>query len=549
MSRDRARLLLPWLVGAALAAHALGGCLEPREHPSPRHRSNCTTCHGSPMRAGDELSRSAPPFDLSGRTDLEAPGVGAHLVHLEANDVHGAVACEECHVVPDATDSAGHADTELPAEIVFGKVAAALGRMPSYEARAQRCADTHCHLATSPAWIPATDPMPRCERCHAMPPPPPHPASRECQLCHGSVIDASRSLIAPERHVDGHVDVEERCDLCHGSGPLGAPPPDLTGNIDRAAIGVGAHAAHLSGGASSRPVACGACHLVPEDAGAVGHLDETPRAEVVFGDVAVSGGRTPAWSRDDRRCSASWCHNPSPSLAPASPRWTEALTLGCAGCHGMPPAPPHPQMTACSRCHADVIDETGAILLPLRHVDGIVDVLMPTQCNACHGDMASSAPPQDLLGNASTSARGVGAHRAHVEDRGLARKVLCVECHQVPSAVLDGGHIDTPSPAELTFSGVARAFGASPQFDGARCADSYCHGASFVLGHDSGGTSTEPLWTVVDGSQSTCTGCHGLPPPPPHPVGPLFCSNCHSGVGVTLQILEPDKHVNGSVDF
>jgi len=515
------------------------GCLEPRELEPLRHTSNCTTCHGSPVRSASELNQSAPPFDVAGNSDARSPGVGAHLVHLTPNEVHAGIVCSECHVVPDATDSSGHADSALPAELTFGSLASTGNRQPSYQTGT--CVNTYCHLATTPKWIPSETPVQRCERCHAMPPPPPHPALSECERCHGEVVDAAGVIIATERHVNGVVDVDERCDGCHGSGSLGAPPPDLSGATDVSRIGVGAHAAHLAGGDNSRALACGECHTVPRTAGDSGHLDDaTPHAEVIF---TLSVGPEPTWSRHDRRCAGGWCHGPS------SPAWTEPGPLGCTSCHGMPPAPPHPQMSDCARCHGEVIDAAGSILARERHVDGVVDVMLPEACNACHGDSTSAAPPLDLQGNALTTFAGVGAHRAHLDGSGIARPVPCSECHQVPSEVLSTGHIDTFAPAELAFSGVAKAFGASPSYDGMRCVNSYCHGDQFVFGHDSGGLATEPLWTQVDGTQKQCNSCHGLPPPAPHPPGPSFCSDCHSNVGITLQILDPLSHVDGVVTF
>jgi predicted CxxxxCH...CXXCH cytochrome family protein len=539
-----ARIVLGVLLAASLAGASSGGCLEPREQEPPGHRSSCTTCHGSPLREGDEVLRAAPPFDLAGKTD--SPAVGAHLVHLLPNDIHAVIACSECHEVPEATDSPGHADTALPAELIFGVLAAARDHASVYEGAERRC-DVYCHGATKPGWAELGVPAPRCERCHAMPPAAPHPAAPDCFLCHGDVVDAERHIIAPERHVDGVVDVEERCDRCHGSGSQGAPPPDLAGNTEPTQIGVGAHATHLAGGASSHPIPCASCHVVPESAGDPGHLDDTPHAEVIFAGVGLANDRMPSWSRDDRRCADSWCHGPT---APApSPVWTDPTPLPCGGCHGMPPAAPHPQMTACALCHADVVDDAQRVIAPLRHVDGLVDVDVPVACNSCHGDGTSSAPPLDLAGNVDTTFTGVGAHRAHLEGTGIARKLECGECHAVPASVLAPGHLDSPLPAELDFEGVAKAFGASPSWDGSRCADSYCHGGSFPFGHASGGSATEPLWTQVDGTQKTCLSCHGLPPPPPHPPGPLFCSSCHPNVGLTLEILDPDSHVDGKVDL
>jgi predicted CxxxxCH...CXXCH cytochrome family protein len=538
-----------WLLAVLLSlmvASALPSCLEPRERPESPHQDNCTTCHGSPAREGDPLTRSAPPVDLSGSTDPRRPSVGAHLVHLLANEVHGGVACRECHVVPQATDDPGHADSAGPAEVTFGALARHEGRSPRYLAAEHRCADTYCHREAEPNWVPSEQPAPRCERCHGMPPPPPHPQSNACERCHGEVVGPLGTIITPSRHVDGIVDVSERCDSCHGSGPLGAPPPDLAGQTDPSSLGVGAHALHLAGGVG-RPVACDACHEVPETVGAPGHLGPPP-AEVLFSGIAVVAGRMPSWSRDSRRCADSWCHGPS-APGGVSPIWTAPSSPSCTSCHGMPPPPPHPQMPDCVRCHGEVIDASGLIVAVDRHIDGVVDVALPVLCNACHGDATGAAPPVDLAGNVATTFPGVGAHRAHLEGSGIARKVLCQECHQVPATVLATGHIDTPPPAEVLFSGVAKAFGASPSYQGGTCTNTYCHGDDFIFGHESGGAVTQPIWTVVDGSQKQCNSCHGLPPPPPHPPGPAFCSDCHTNFGITLQVLDPDSHVNGMVDF
>jgi predicted CxxxxCH...CXXCH cytochrome family protein len=546
MAADRTLAFLAVTLALVFGA---AGCLEPREAPVERHTSNCTTCHGSPTRAGSELTRAAPPFDVSGQTALSARGVGAHLVHLTGDETHVAVPCDTCHQIPEATDSPGHADTALPAEVTLIGLAAANERAPRYDAASQSCSDTYCHLKKTPTWIPDAAPAERCARCHAMPPPAPHPASTDCYLCHGEVIDAEKRFVDPSRHVDGVLDVAERCDLCHGSGELGAPPPDLAGAIEPTSPGVGAHVAHLAGGEASRPVACTTCHVVPERAGDAGHLDDTLGAEVLFTSIATSHDREPSWDRENLTCAGSWCHGPVAGAVPPAPIWNQPGPLACDGCHAMPPAAPHPQMDACVLCHGTVIDETGAIFARERHVDGQVDVAIPEACNSCHGDAELAAPPFDLAGHEETTWPGVGAHRAHLEGSGIARTLACSECHSVPEAVLDEGHIDTRGGAEVSITGVGRSFGAQPVYDGARCSESFCHGARFVLGHASGGQATEPLWTLVDGSQKACTSCHGLPPPAPHPPGPLFCNACHPTVGLTLEILDPEHHVDGFVDL
>src|SRR5262249_6676376 len=118
-----------------------------------------------------------------------------------------------------------------------------------------------------------------------------------------------------------------------------------------------------------------------------------------------------------------------------------------------------------------------------------------------------NAPPFDTStpGNSATTFRGVGAHQKHLVPGTTPWRaaIACGECHLVPASVSSVGHIDSPLPAEVIFAGT----GAGSTWNGASCS-SYCHGAT--LG--AGGTATNPLWTKVDGTQTTCTGCHGDPP-------------------------------------
>src|SRR5512143_3518187 len=115
---------------------------------------------------------------------------------------------------------------------------------------------------------------------------------------------------------------------------------------------------------------------------------------------------------------------------------------------------------------------------------------------------------------------GVGAHRMHLGTSTMHKRIECAVCHKVPNEIGDPGHLDTPLPAELTFGGIAE--GSVWNHDTATCSNTYCHGATLTnnLGGQSsaaGGATTVPVWTLVDGSQSQRTSCHGFPPPAPHP--------------------------------
>jgi predicted CxxxxCH...CXXCH cytochrome family protein len=519
-----------------LCALLASGCLELRERPRP---SECTRCHGDARRSGDDVRQAAPPGDLNGQTDPRYPGVGAHARHLDASATHGPVACVECHRVPSSTIESGHADDAGPAEVVFGELARARGVLPKYDPTRHRCS-VYCHGGDEPRWTEARSAATTCGSCHGLPPPAPHPASGECHRCHGEVIAADGTFIAPEKHIDGVRQAKQTCSSCHGSADSPAPPADLAGNTSRAAIGVGAHAKHVGGSLVSRAVACSDCHLVPSDVSDAGHLDPAP-AEVLFAGVAISHGRQPIWSRAQQTCAASWCHGPSASGV--SPQWTQPQSLSCSSCHGQPPSPPHPQVADCARCHAPVIDGAGAIVDRSKHVDGAVQLSLPAKCDACHGTGPLGAPPPALDG--STTSAAVGAHLVHLEGTIRSRKVACSECHQVPSKLTDAGHLDSTLPAEVSFAGVAKAYTAKPVYDGARCQNSYCHALGSL---PSGGALQAPLWSAPKGTQSYCGSCHGLPPPAPHPAN-AACWTCHANVTASYQFVDPSRHVDGKVDF
>ncbi len=533
------------LLGFALWSPS--GCLDPRELP-PRSDNNCATCHGSAAREGDWLRQAAPPININAKTDPRLPGVGAHDIHLDGAASHGPVACSECHVVPESTGALGHTDSAAPAEVMFGDLADQGDGTARYDFDAHTCSQTYCHRSADPDWTrPRQDP---CGSCHELPPPAPHPQSPSCSQCHGEVIDDSMQFVNAALHVNGQIDVERRCNSCHGNEASDAPPADLLGNTSSDSIGVGAHQKHLAGGDFSAPVACATCHQVPVGIEDPGHLDDVRPADVSFSGVAVTGGRDPVWVRADLVCAQSWCHAPSGGSSNVSPVWTSRNgVLGCDTCHSTPPPSPHPQIAKCGACHSTVAQDDRNIVDRTLHIDGKIEVTLPTTCDACHGGDAAGAPPPALDGSVDTSTPGVGAHENHLAGSGIGRPVPCQECHVVPSAIGDAGHTDSSRPAELTFAGVASAFGAMPSYDGDRCGNSYCHGGMFVDGKPSGGAETNPRWTVVDGSQVTCTSCHSMPPPSPHQSTAQPCANCHANVSFINEIIDPNLHVNGVVEL
>jgi predicted CxxxxCH...CXXCH cytochrome family protein len=155
------------------------------------------------------------------------------------------------------------------------------------------------------------------------------------------------------------------------------------------------------------------------------------------------------------------------------------------------------------------------------------------QCTSCHGDfrrgttLAAAAPPFDVSGDATTTARGVGAHQRHL-DVGVA----CAECHPVP-----GDQLHADGIVEVAFGPIGSTLFDPVWNSTALTCSTYCHG-----GTTGGGSNKTPLWTKVDGTQAACGTCHGVPPPAPH-IQSNDCGGCHAGY--TSTTVDPLTHVDG----
>jgi predicted CxxxxCH...CXXCH cytochrome family protein len=160
---------------------------------------------------------------------------------------------------------------------------------------------------------------------------------------------------------------------------------------------------------------------------------------------------------------------------------------------------------------------------------------------ACHGDDVNNAPPKSISGVTLTTAKGVGAHQAHlVASPSWHAPVACGDCHVVPATVDAPGHIDGDNVAEVIFS--AKAGGTASAWNGTTCTAG-CHGKAAW-----GATNPNPTWTRVDGTQSKCGSCHGAPPPAPHPAG-ANCAACHPTMEEnSLNFRDPASHIDGKVD-
>lgn len=333
------------------------------------------------------------------------------------------------------------------------------------------------------------------------------------------------------------------CTQCHGSADNPAPPRSTNDASDTADVTVGAHQSHLRDGTIRAAIACQECHVVPTTVNQAGHVGSSP-AEITWGTLATFSDASPTWDRTTATCTDTYCHGATlGGGSNKAPQWTtvNGTQAVCGTCHGAPPPPPHAQSSDCASCHPLTMDGAGGIDIDGgMHINGVVEV-GSLVCNSCHGSGDNNAPPTSTEGDSATTALGVGAHQSHLTDGAIRQAIPCQECHQVPTSVEAAGHTDTPLPAELTWGTLATTDGATPLWDRTTttCSNTYCHGVT--LG---GGTNKTPDWTVVNGSQSSCGSCHGVPPPPPHPTS-AACWNCHPDTIDQNFTINPDTHIDG----
>ena len=147
-------------------------------------------------------------------------------------------------------------------------------------------------------------------------------------------------------------------------------------------------------------------------------------------------------------------------------------------------------------------------------------------CTGCHGGRADGAPSD-------------AAHEIHLDGGALARPVACAECHPASSSPQ---HRD--GSLQVTFGAFASTGGRTPTFSGNTCSGVYCHGSD--------GSASSPVWTRVDGTQTTCGGCHANPPSAGgHPVvEQAYCSGCHAATVNATGALVPGgaQHLDGGAD-
>ena len=401
--------------------------------PDADATQTCTACHGS-------VDNSAPPKAIGGKTATTERGVGAHQAHLKAG-LTTAVECATCHVVPKTTYEGVHLDDKV--DVMWTGIALANGATPTWDPATQTCSGTYCHGATlkgggkvnSPKWTLVDGSQKACDACHGAPPPAPHPTKGACAGCHADTAGPGLSIANKASHINGKVDIKLAANAPCGS-CHGAPPP------------------------SPHPAAtaCETCH--GETAGpnmtianAANHMNGKVEFAVGPGSCAGCHGAPPAAPHPTGNACET-CHSetagPGLTIIGSSLHRNKKTDVSvvngadCAGCHGLPPIEKHPKQTTCHLCHGATVGSDQKLLPGVKHPTGKLDFAIDTtKCDTCHGAPPALPHPQQTnctpCHAATVGTDGkllpVGGHANGKVDMTLP--TACNACH---------GSADSPAP-------------------------------------------------------------------------------------------------------
>ncbi len=201
--------------------------------------------------------------------------------------------------------------------------------------------------------------------------------------------------------------VDDRCSACHSA------------TVDESGATV-AGGAHVNGQTDFEVPACDACHGNPPAAphpAADGCNGCHPATVTAEGQVDWAGGKH------------------------ANGKVEVEIAGSCSGCHGYPPAEPHPQSNDCSACHGATVGADGQLVEGSEtHKNGTVDVAIGAgSCGLCHGNPPADPHPEESNCNLChrttvDEAGDVGSdHMNGTTDIKVAAS-SCVKCHGMPPA-------------------------------------------------------------------------------------------------------------------
>ncbi|RJR19578.1 MAG: CxxxxCH/CxxCH domain-containing protein [Nitrospiraceae bacterium] len=478
----------------------------------------------------------------------EASGLtsGSHAAHLGTTGVNG---CGDCHAGTANDASTYNSITHVDGNIDVDNTYTADGAPGNGYGT---CSTASCHddgtglpAVTRPWGTNVTD----CSECHATVPATgshqKHVVSTNykkavCGDCHNGAVQGTT---APSQHKDGNLDV-----YYSSPGDLGYPlnvakggaPYDSCSTVYCHSTGQSTSNANSStptyatvtwGGTA----VCGTCHKVTQASGLTsGSHSAHLLSDSVSGCADCHTGAANNASTYDSTSHINAQIDVANSYTAGGDPGNGYGTCSAAACHG-------------SGSPAWGTDFTG------------IDI-----CTKCHGTPTATpapnyakAPPKDTAGDTAATDAQVGAHQAHLQAT-LSNDIACSQCHTVPSAVSDAGHINdaTPGTAELTFGALASYNSATPAYAAGECSTVYCHGGAMPGGTTDGADRT-PEWNntnyLTGVAANDCSRCHGYPPANALHSGklPTDCIRCHdtgvnaAGTGFT----DASTHINGVVNI
>jgi len=224
-----------------------------------------------------------------------------------------------------------------------------------------------------------------------------------CKTCHGADYKGgSTGVSCLKCHTAQNG--PEACNNCHGDRPgtdqfnpgHPYPPTSLNGDSLETDRGVGTHNHHLTSDPNERysaQVRCGDCHSQVNNFSDASHIQNTTgHATLHFDSLALnvlSGDTThphPSYDPVANKCSNVYCHGYfTGGNMNFEPTYNDPNSVTCGSCHGdpvsgnpnpsqNPPHLPYYQITDCYECHGQVIDASGNIIDPTKHIDGVVEV-------------------------------------------------------------------------------------------------------------------------------------------------------------------------------
>ncbi len=209
-----------------------------------------------------------------------------------------------------------------------------------------------------------------------------------CLYCHGSdLLGGSSERSCDPCHDD---DWRTNCTFCHGGQESedGAPPRDIRGETEQDLLSFPPHTAHVTT-ELREPLDCDSCHRTPEDVLSEGHFllgDSSPGVAEV--DLSEGLSSQAAYSSGEG-CSNLYCHGDGQGHNGEADQ--DAEPMGCDSCHPSIESSNSDwgdmsgehrehlrEDVNCSDCHSRTTEDDESINQAALHVDGEVQLLLPS---------------------------------------------------------------------------------------------------------------------------------------------------------------------------